>query len=130
MIKQEVGFLLLHVLGVLLFNKISYKNVISNGLVLDSIGNKMSKRLGNAIDPFKTIFSYGPDPTRWYMMFNSNPWENLKFAKEGIEEVKRKFLEHYLILITFLPYMQTLINFLIKTIKQKKKKRQKVICGF
>ena len=51
----------------------------------------MSKRLGNAIDPFKTIFSYGPDPTRWYMMFNSNPWENLKFAKEGIEEVKRKF---------------------------------------
>ena len=84
-------FFTLHVLGVLLFNKISYKNVISNGLVLDSIGNKMSKRLGNAIDPFKTIFSYGPDPTRWYMMFNSNPWENLKFATEGIEEVKRKF---------------------------------------
>ena len=84
-------FFTLHVLGVLLFNKISYKNVISNGLVLDSIGNKMSKRLGNAIDPFKTIFSYGPDPTRWYMMFNSNPWENLKFTTEGIEEVKRKF---------------------------------------
>jgi len=84
-------FFTLHVLGILLFNKISYKNVISNGLVLDNAGNKMSKRLGNAIDPFKTICSHGPDPTRWYMMFNSNPWENLKFAIDGIEEVKRKF---------------------------------------
>ena len=70
---------------------ISFKNVIANGLVLDKKGNKMSKRLGNAVDPFETMEKYGPDATRWYMISNANPWDNLKFDLEGIEEVKRKF---------------------------------------
>lgn len=84
-------FFTLHVLGIMLFKSKTYKNVISNGLVLDNVGNKMSKRLGNVIDPFETINSYGPDPTRWYMISNSNPWENLKFSIDGIQEVQRKF---------------------------------------
>ena len=75
----------------MVFDSVSYKNVISNGLVLDKHGQKMSKRLGNAIDPFKTISDYGPDATRWYMISNSNPWDNLKFDQEGVAEVKRKF---------------------------------------
>jgi len=75
----------------LVFDKIAYKNVVSNGLVLDKNGQKMSKRLGNAIDPFKTLAEYGPDATRWYMISNANPWDNLKFDIEGIAEVRRKF---------------------------------------
>ena len=75
----------------MLFGKSSFKNVISNGLVLDRDGNKMSKRLGNAVDPFETIKKYGPDAARWYMMVNSNPWDNLKFNEDGIAEVSRKF---------------------------------------
>jgi isoleucyl-tRNA synthetase len=84
-------FYTLHAIGTLVFNKIAYKNVVSNGLVLDKNGQKMSKRLGNATDPFKTIEEYGPDATRWYMISNANPWDNLKFDIEGIAEVRRKF---------------------------------------
>mgnify|MGYP001215014153 FL=1 len=84
-------FYTLHVISSLIFNSISYKNVISNGLVLDKKGQKMSKRIGNTINPFKTIKEFGPDSTRWYMIYNSNPWDNLKFDIEGINEVKRKF---------------------------------------
>ena len=69
----------------------AYKNVVSNGLVLDKNGQKMSKRLGNAIDPFKTLSDFGPDATRWYMISNSNPWDNLKFDLGGVDEVKENF---------------------------------------
>jgi isoleucyl-tRNA synthetase len=84
-------FYTLHALSTLVFDKIAYKNVVSNGLVLDKNGQKMSKRLGNAIDPFTTLAEYGPDATRWYMISNANPWDNLKFDLEGIAEVRRKF---------------------------------------
>jgi isoleucyl-tRNA synthetase len=84
-------FYTLHAIGTLVFDKIAYKNVVSNGLVLDKNGQKMSKRLGNATDPFKTIEEYGPDATRWYMIANANPWDNLKFDLEGVAEVRRKF---------------------------------------
>jgi isoleucyl-tRNA synthetase len=84
-------FYTLHAIGTLVFDKIAYKNVVSNGLVLDKNGQKMSKRLGNAADPFKTLEEYGPDATRWYMISNANPWDNLKFDIEGIAEVRRKF---------------------------------------
>ena len=84
-------FYTLHAIGTLVFDKVAYKNVVSNGLVLDKNGQKMSKRLGNATDPFKTIEEYGPDATRWYMISNANPWDNLKFDLEGIAEVRRKF---------------------------------------
>ena len=84
-------FYTLHAIGTLVFDKIAYKNVVSNGLVLDKNGQKMSKRLGNAVDPFKTLAEYGPDATRWYMISNANPWDNLKFDSEGIAEVRRKF---------------------------------------
>ncbi len=84
-------FYTLHAIGTTVFDSIAYKNVVSNGLVLDKNGQKMSKRLGNAIDPFETLQKYGPDATRWYMISNANPWENLKFDLEGIDEVRRKF---------------------------------------
>ncbi len=84
-------FYTLHAISTLVFDKISYKNVVSNGLVLDKNGQKMSKRLGNAADPFVTLAEYGPDATRWYMISNANPWDNLKFDLEGIAEVRRKF---------------------------------------
>jgi isoleucyl-tRNA synthetase len=84
-------FYTLHAIGTLVFDKVAYKNVVSNGLVLDKNGQKMSKRLGNATDPFKTIEEYGPDATRWYMISNANPWDNLKFDIEGVAEVRRKF---------------------------------------
>jgi isoleucyl-tRNA synthetase len=84
-------FYTLHAIGTLVFDKIAYKNVVSNGLVLDKNGQKMSKRLGNAVDPFATLSEYGPDATRWYMISNANPWDNLKFDIEGIAEVRRKF---------------------------------------
>lgn len=83
-------FYTLHVIGALCFDSIAYKNVVSNGLVLDKNGNKMSKRLGNAVDPFETIDTYGADATRWYMIANAAPWDNLKFDVEGISEVQRK----------------------------------------
>ena len=84
-------FYTLHAIGTMVFDSVAYKNVVSNGLVLDKNGQKMSKRLGNAADPFETLETYGADATRWYMISNANPWDNLKFDKEGIEEVKRKF---------------------------------------
>ena len=84
-------FYTLHTIAGTVFNSVAYKNVISNGLVLDKNGQKMSKRLGNAVDPFETISNFGPDATRWYMISNANPWDNLKFDIEGIEESKRKF---------------------------------------
>ena len=84
-------FYTLHAIGTLVFDKIAYKNVVSNGLVLDKNGQKMSKRLGNAVDPFTTLTEFGPDATRWYMISNANPWDNLKFDIEGVAEVRRKF---------------------------------------
>ena len=84
-------FFTLHTISTMLFDSVAYKNVISNGLVLDKSGNKMSKRLGNAVDPFSTIDKYGADATRWYMISNAQPWDNLKFDDEGIVEAQRKF---------------------------------------
>ncbi len=84
-------FFTLHAIATMVFHSVAFKNVVSNGLVLDKNGNKMSKRLGNAVDPFSTIEKYGSDPVRWYMMTNSSPWDNLKFDNEGVEEVRRKF---------------------------------------
>src|SRR5690606_3607751 len=84
-------FYTLHAIGTMVFDSVAYKNVVSNGLVLDKNGQKMSKRLGNAVDPFETLSNHGADATRWYMISNANPWDNLKFDVDGIEEVKRKF---------------------------------------
>ena len=84
-------FFTLHALGTMLFDSVAFKNVVSNGLVLDKNGNKMSKRLGNAVDPFATIRQYGSDPLRWYMITNASPWDNLKFDPDGVEEMRRKF---------------------------------------
>ena len=84
-------FYTLHALGVMLFDKVAYKAVVSNGLVLDKNGNKMSKRLGNVVNPFETIEKYGADATRWYLITNASPWDNLKFDLAGIQEVQRKF---------------------------------------
>ena len=84
-------FFTLHTIAVMLFDSVAFKNVVSNGLVLDKNGNKMSKRLGNAADPFETIDKYGADATRWYLISNAQPWDNLKFNMEGIGEVQRKF---------------------------------------
>ena len=84
-------FYTLHAIGTMVFDSVAYKNVVSNGLVLDKEGKKMSKRLGNAVDPFEVLPEHGPDATRWYMISNANPWDNLKFDIEGVVEVKRKF---------------------------------------
>ncbi len=84
-------FYTLHAIATMVFDDVAYKNVVSNGLVLDKNGQKMSKRLGNAVDPFETLAAFGPDATRWYMISNANPWDNLKFDIEGISEVRRKF---------------------------------------
>lgn len=84
-------FYTLHAIASMVFDSVAYKNVVSNGMVLDKDGKKMSKRLGNAIDPFKTLKDHGADATRWYMISNANPWDNLKFDLEGVAEVKRKF---------------------------------------
>ena len=84
-------FFTLHAIATMLFDSVAFKNIISNGLVLDKNGNKMSKRLGNAVDPFEVLDTYGPDATRWYMISNSQPWDNLKFDRDGVDEVRRKF---------------------------------------
>lgn len=84
-------FYTLHAIATMVFDSVAYKNVVSNGLVLDKNGQKMSKRLGNAVDPFETLSQYGPDATRWYMITNAQPWDNLKFDTDGITEVQRKF---------------------------------------
>ena len=83
-------FFTLHAIAVMLFDSVAFKNVVSTGLVLDKNGNKMSKRLGNAVDPFETLDKYGADATRWYMITNAEPWDNLKFNTDGIGEVQRK----------------------------------------
>src|SRR5207244_3425739 len=83
-------FYTLHALGVMLFDSVAFKNVVSNGLVLDKHGNKMSKRVGNVVNPFETLAQYGADATRWYLITNASPWDNLKFDAEGIKEVQRK----------------------------------------
>ncbi len=85
-------FFTLHAIATMVFDSVAFKTVVSNGLVLDKAGNKMSKRLNNAVDPFETIEKYGPDATRWYMITNSQPWDNLRFDVSGIDEVRRKFL--------------------------------------
>ncbi len=84
-------FFTLHALAAMLFDSVAFRNIISNGLVLDKNGNKMSKRLGNAVDPFEVLARYGADATRWYMIANSQPWDNLKFDQDGVDEVRRKF---------------------------------------
>ncbi len=84
-------FFTLHAIATMVFDSVAYRTCLSNGLVLDAQGNKMSKRLGNAVDPFETIEKYGPDATRWYMMTNAQPWDNMKFDLNGIDEVRRKF---------------------------------------
>ncbi len=84
-------FFTLHAIAVMLFDQVAFKNVIANGLVLDKNGNKMSKRLGNAVDPFVTLKEHGSDALRWYMLSNANPWDNLKFNIEGVQEVQRRF---------------------------------------
>ena len=84
-------FFTLHAIATMLFDSVAFKNIISNGLVLDKNGNKMSKRLGNAVDPFKVLATYGADATRWYMISNSQPWDNLKFDEDGVDEVRRKY---------------------------------------
>ena len=104
-------FYTLHVISSMVFESISYKNVISNGLVLDKNGQKMSKRLGNAVDPFKTIEEFGPDATRWYLISNANPWDNLKFDIDGIEESKRKFFGTLYNIYSFFSLYSNIDNF-------------------
>ena len=84
-------FFTLHAIADMLFDSVAFKNIISNGLVLDKNGNKMSKRFGNAVDPFEVLATYGADATRWYMISNPSPWDNLKFDTDGVDEVRRKF---------------------------------------
>ena len=104
-------FYTLHAIGTMVFDSVAYKNVVSNGLVLDKNGQKMSKRLGNAVDPFETLGNYGADATRWYMISNANPWDNLKFDLEGIEEVKRKFFGTLYNTYSFFSLYSNLDNF-------------------
>jgi isoleucyl-tRNA synthetase len=107
-------FFTLHALAAMLFDSVAYKNVIANGLVLDKNGNKMSKRLGNAIDPFTTIDKYGADATRWYMITNSAPWDNLKFDLEGIAETQRKFFGTLYNTYSFFAIYANIDNYAIK----------------
>lgn len=110
-------FFTLHAISTLLFDKVAFKNVIANGLVLDKAGNKMSKRLGNAINPFETLDKYGPDATRWYMIANANPWDNLKFDLDGVVEVQRKFFGTLTNTYSFFSLYTNLDNFQIDSAK-------------
>ncbi len=101
-------FFTLHAISTMFRGSVAFKNVVSNGLVLDKNGNKMSKRLGNAVDPFVTIDKYSADATRWYMISNASPWDNLKFNEEGLDEVRRKFFGTLYNTYAFLPYMRIL----------------------
>lgn len=105
-------FYTLHTISSLVFDSIAYKNVVSNGLVLDKFGKKMSKRHGNAIDPFTTLNKYGPDAIRWYMIGNANPWDNLKFDLEGVDEVRRKFFGTLYNTYSFFALYANLDNFI------------------
>ena len=107
-------FFTLHAIASILFNNVAFKNVVSNGLVLDKKGNKMSKRLGNAVDPFDTLEKYGPDATRWYMIANAQPWDNLKFDLDGVDEVKESFSAHFTIPMPFMPYMPILTDLITR----------------
>ncbi len=107
-------FYTLHAIATLIFDDTAYKNVVSNGLVLDKNGQKMSKRLGNAIDPFETLAAFGPDATRWYMISNANPWDNLKFHIEGISEVRRKFFGTIYNTYSFFTLYANIDNFIYK----------------
>ncbi len=104
-------FFTLHALGVMLFDSVAYKNVVANGLVLDKNGNKMSKRLGNAIDPFSTLEQYGADAVRWYMLSNSAPWDNLKFDLDGVAETQRKFFATLYNVYSFFALYANIDNF-------------------
>ena len=119
-------FYTLHAISSLVFESNAYKNVISNGLVLDKNGQKMSKRLGNAIDPFKTLNDYGPDATRWYMISNSNPWDNLKFDIDGVDEVKRKFLGTLYNTYSFFALYANIDGFVFKESKIAHKNRPEI----
>ena len=110
-------FFTLHAISTILFDNFAYKTVISNGLVLDKEGNKMSKRLGNAVDPFKIIEKYGADATRWYMIVNSQPWENLKFNELGIQEVQRKFFGTLFNTYSFFSLYANIDSFKYKEVK-------------
>ena len=110
-------FYTLHAISTIVFDSVSYKNVVSNGLVLDKSGQKMSKRLGNAVDPFEMIDSFGADAVRWYMISNSNPWDNLKFDQEGVAEVKRKFFGTLQNIYSFFSLYANIDNFEYKEAK-------------
>ncbi len=107
-------FYTLHAIATMCFDSVAFKNVISNGLVLDKNGNKMSKRLGNGVDPFETLQKYGPDATRWYMITNSQPWDNLKFDAEGVDEVRRKLFGTLYNTYSFFALYANLDNFQYK----------------
>lgn len=119
-------FYTLHAIATMIFDDVAYKNVVSNGLVLDKNGQKMSKRLGNAADPFETLKTYGPDATRWYMISNANPWDNLKFDLEGIGEVQRKFFGTLYNTYSFFSMYANLDNFDYKEADIKLAKRPEI----
>lgn len=119
-------FYTLHAIATMTFDDVAYKNVVSNGLVLDKNGQKMSKRLGNAVDPFETLSTYGADATRWYMISNANPWDNLKFDLEGIEEVKRKFFGTLYNTYSFFALYANLDNFAFAEAEMPLEKRPEI----
>ena len=123
-------FYTLHALGVLLFDSVAYKTVVSNGLVLDKNGNKMSKRLGNVVDPFATIDQFGADATRWYLITNASPWDNLKFDIEGIREVQRKFFGTLIIPTSSLPCMPMWMDLLSRKNISRWQKGRKLTAGY
>ncbi len=126
-IDQTRGwFYTLHAISSIVFNKKAYKNVISNGLVLDKEGQKMSKRLGNSVDPFKTIEKYGPDATRWYMISNANPWDNLKFDLDGISEVQRKFFGTLYNIYSFFSLYANIDGFIPNNIESQDKQKNEL----
>ena len=116
-------FFTLHAISSMCFDSVAFKSVISNGLVLDSLGQKMSKRLGNAINPFDLIDKYGSDPVRWYMLTNANPWENIKFNVDGVEEVRRKFFGTLFNTYSFFSLYANIDGFLYKESKKPFKER-------
>ena len=105
------------------FDSVAFKSVISNGLVLDNLGQKMSKRLGNAVNPFDLIDKYGSDPVRWYMLTNANPWENIKFNVDGVEEVRRKFFGTLFNTYSFFSLYANIDGFLYREDKKPFKER-------